>query len=347
MARKSRSKGFTPADWQDLPDEQILEIRVRDLGLQIKGTQLESCIEMLSAELAARGLAFQPNCYLADEWLCPDKIPMIGIPFCLAHPRLKRIEQKMMLEVEGGTEKECMKLLRHECGHALNYAYGLYKRTRWRELFGPFTARYVSSYPAKPYSHRYVMHLAENYAQCHPDEDFAETFAVWLTPNSNWQERYKNWPALKKLHYVDRVATRIGDTPPTNNAREMPWAAARMTSTLDAHYEKKRKYLGDTFAGYYDAYLMDLFVPGPPGEEATQASRFLRAHRRQIIGGVSHWTGQRTYDISQLLAKLIRRCTALDLYVKRAEADTMIGVTAFVTAAASKVFKPKSGDERR
>ena len=347
MGKKKRARALTPAQWQDLPDDEILKIRIRDLGLQISGTVLEPCIGRLYGELEDAGIKFRPGCYLADEWLCPDRVPVIGIPFCLAHPRLKRIEQKMMLEVEGGTEEECMKLLRHECGHAINYAYFLYKRSRWRQLFGRFSARYKSSYPAKPYSRRYVMHLADNYAQCHPDEDFAETFAVWLTPDSNWQEKYKNWPALKKLQYVDNIALRIGDMPPENSARDKPWSAARMTSSLAAHYERKRKYLGDDFPGYYDPSLLRLFAPSRDGDAALRADYFLRSHRRHIVSSVSRWTGQRKYDVAQLLAKLIRRAKALDLHVDRSENETMIAVTSFVTAAASKVLRYEDADQRK
>jgi len=347
MGKKPRNKTLSPADWENRTDDEILAIRVRDLGLQIRGTALETCIGRLYSELEDSGIKFRPGCYLADEWLCPDKVPIIGIPFCLAHPRLKRIEQKMMLEVEGGTEEECMKLLRHECGHAINYAYYLYKRTRWRQLFGPFTAEYKSSYPAKPYSRRYVMHLADNYAQCHPDEDFAETFAVWLTPESNWHEKYKNWPAMKKLQYVDNLALKIGDVPPENTARDKPWSAARMTSTLAVHYERKRKHLGDDFPGYYDPSLLALFGPSRDGATPVKAAAFLRSHRRYIVSSVSRWTGQRKYDISQLLGKLIRRCRALDLHVRTSENETMIAVTSFVTAAASKVLKHEDANQRK
>ena len=28
------------------------------------------------------------------------------------------------------------------------------------------------------------------YAASHPEEDFAETFAVWLTPRSNWRQSF-------------------------------------------------------------------------------------------------------------------------------------------------------------
>ncbi|NKB24270.1 MAG: hypothetical protein GKR87_07845 [Kiritimatiellae bacterium] len=179
--------------WANRSDEELLKIRICDFNLEIEGSELAPRIDKLYKELESKGIFFKPTCYLTTEWLCPDKIPMIGIPFCLAHPRLKQLERNMMLEVEGGTETTCIQLLRHEMGHAINYAYRLYRRTRWRELFGPFSTEYNEhNYYSRPYSKQYVLHLPDNYAQAHPDEDFAETFSVWLTPNLDWQKNIKD-----------------------------------------------------------------------------------------------------------------------------------------------------------
>ena len=323
-------------DWEKLPEEEILQMRIRDLRLQIPGSPLEPLVQKLYDELDARGIHFRPPCYLADEWLCPDGDPIIGIPFCLAHPRLKNIEQKMMFDVEGGTEEFCIKLLRHEAGHALNYAYRLYRRTRWRELFGPFSAKYGDYYYYKPYSRRYVSHLEDNYAQAHPDEDFAETFAVWLTPDSDWQEKYKHWPVIKKLQYVDSVMTKIADQSPVISINQKPpWSASRMVSTLAAYYERKRRALGTEFQGFYDASLMELFATKRTGPDAVKASRFLREHRRQIINYLTRWTGHRKYDVHQLVNRFIARCDALGLYARVGKADNIIGVTALLAAIAS------------
>ena len=216
-----------PANWETLSDEEILQMRLRDLGLEIDGSAVEPFTRRLDEELDAAGIRFHPPCYFADEWLCPEKVPIIGIPFYLAHPRLKHIEKKMMFEAEGGTEESCMKLLRHECGHALSYAYDLYKKTRWRELFGRVSARYLNSYCAQPYSRRFVIHLEDNYAQSHPDEDFAETFAVWLAPNSGWQTKYADWPVIKKLRYIDSVFKKIGGKDPLNVSEGTPpWSVS-------------------------------------------------------------------------------------------------------------------------
>jgi hypothetical protein len=322
--------------WEDLPDDDLLQVRIRDLKLQIPGSCLEPLVQELHAELAARGIAYHPTCYLADEWLTPDKIPTIGIPFCLAHPRLRQLEQKMMYEVEGGTDNICMKLLRHECGHALNYAYRLYRRTRWRELFGLFSDTYSTSYYYQPYSRRFVVHLEDNYAQSHPDEDFAETFAVWLSPDSRWNQKYRDWPVIKKLEYVDRVMRDIADKPPVVTFKgRPPYSAARMTSTLATHYERKRRVLGSEFQGFYDDSLRALFTTAQAGNSAPKASRLLRAHRAQLVSNVTRWTGHRKFDIHQLVNRLATRCEALGLYAAPSDEENLIGLTAMLTAIAS------------
>ncbi len=322
--------------WEELPDEELLQVRIRDLGLDIPGSCVEPFVKQLYDELAAKGITWHPACYLADEWLTPDKIPTVGIPFCLAHPRLKELEETMMYEVEGGDPAICMKLLRHECGHAVNYAYQLYRRTRWRELFGNFSDPYGNSYTYQPYSRRFVVNLEDNYAQSHPDEDFAETFAVWLTPGSHWHDKYKDWPVIKKLLYVDNVMRQIASKPAAVTFRGIaPYSAARMTSTLASHYERKRRILGSEFQGYYDDSLRDLFIAAPPGNSVLKASRLLRSHRAQLVNNVTRWTGHRKFDIDQLVNRLATRCDTLGLCAEDSDHQTIIGLTAMVTAIAS------------
>lgn len=323
-----------------LSEEELLQMRVKDLGLRIKASAVEPMIEQLYTELEAEGISFRPQCYFSDEWLCPDKIPMIGIPFFLAYPNLTKIEQKMMLDVEGGDEKEFMKLLRHECGHALNYAYELYKRTRWRQLFGRFSTTYSDSYEFQPYSRRFVVHLADNYAQSHPDDDFAETFAVWLNPDIDWQNKYKGWPVIKKLRYVDGLVKKIADKRPRKKAeRNPPFSADRMRSTLSAYYERKRRTLGPEFQGYYDDSLKKVFSEGKGEDASIKASQLLRQHKRRIVDSVTGWTGHRKYDINQLLGKIILRCENLGLYTVLSESDSLIAATALLTTIASNTFR--------
>lgn len=347
MARKRQDKRTrSPAAWEHLPDETILGWRVRDLGLRMSDSWLQESVTQLHEELARQGLAFRPTCYLADEWFCPDKVPVIGIPFCLAHPRLIQIEQRMMDEVEGGTPETCIRLLRHECGHAINYAYGLYRRTRWRELFGSFSTSYPTNYDYRPYSRHYVVHLEDGYAQSHPDEDFAETFAVWLAPDSHWPMKYEKWPVIRKLRYVDALMKGIAQQSPSNTARDMPYAADRMTSTLATYYERKRKSMGEQFLGYYDDALQVLFAAGPGGQQALRAASLLRRNRRSLVDNTTAWSAHRKYDINLLLTRLARRCDVLDLYVREPEQDALVAFTAFLSAVMSKTLRFNPNERR-
>ena len=110
--------------------------------------------------------------------------------------------------------------MRHEAGHVMAHAYQLHRRRRWQQLFGPSSKRYPRYYRPNPASRHHVQHLRMWYAQSHPDEDFAETFAVWLRPRSHWRSRYAGWPALKKLEYVDELMRDIAGKRPTLTRRE-------------------------------------------------------------------------------------------------------------------------------
>ena len=196
-------------DLETIREEELLNTRICDLPIRISGTWLAECIAQLFQELEAKGIIFRPECYLADEWLTPEKETCIGLPFYLAHPTLIRLEKKFMIDAEGETRPWCMKLLRHETGHALCYAYRFYKRQKWQRIFGPSTAEYGDTYKYRPYSKNFVRHLDGYYAQYHPDEDFVETFAVWLTPDLDWKTQYRDWGAYRKLQYVDRLMNEI------------------------------------------------------------------------------------------------------------------------------------------
>jgi hypothetical protein len=181
------------------------------------------------------------------------------------------------------------------------------------------------------------VHLPDNYAQCHPDEDFAETFAVWLTPDSDWRIRYTGWPAMTKLLYVDHIMQKLKNTPPAYTSTITPWAAHRMTSTLAGYYERKRRELGADFPGYYDNVLQTIFHHA--AEEHEPAARFLRRHRKTVMDAVAQWTGHRKYDIFLLIQKLGRRAEALKLRRTCSEAVALAQITSLVAAVCSRAFK--------
>jgi len=206
--------------WADWPDEQLLELRLCDLRLSLESSSVLEQIREVERELSAQNLNFKPHFWLAEEWFSPDGVPGVAVPFYLAHPRLAKLEMSQMLEVEGGTPESCRRILRHELGHAIENAYRIRRYRKRQAVFGRSTQSYPKYYTPRPYSKSYVQHLDMWYAQSHPDEDFAETFAVWLTPNSQWRERYADWPALKKLEYMDSLMKSLADARPSVTTKE-------------------------------------------------------------------------------------------------------------------------------
>jgi hypothetical protein len=227
-------------DWVGVSDRELLEVRLCELGLRLEETPLLAGVERLWRELEAAGLRFRPHVWLSTDWFAPDGVPGFAVPFFLAHPRLVRLERGQMGEVEGGTSDACMKLMRHETAHALDFAYGLHRRRGWREHFGSYSEPYRRTYVPRRSSRRYVHNLEHWYAQSHPAEDFAETFAVWLRPRSAWRRRYAGWPALAKLEYVDRLVREIAGAPPRVRSRERTDSLPSLRMTLGEYYRRKR-----------------------------------------------------------------------------------------------------------
>ena len=322
-------RALPASTWADWDDEKLLDLRLCDLDLRIEGTDLEERIGEVNRELESRQLAFRPHFWLSDEWFCPDGVPGIAVPFYLAHPRLSRLENSQMLEVEGGTREWCLRILRHETGHAIENAYQLRRRPRRRELFGNTSVPYPDSYSPRPHSRSYVMHLDGWYAQSHPDEDFAETFAVWLTPGSDWAKRYAGWPALRKLEYVEKVMAGLNGVPPRVKTRRMPDALPALRRTLRRHYERRRKHYGVVHRDAYDRSLRQIFDSNRDGPSAAS---FLSRLRRGLRRRVQRWTGEYQSPIDQVLEDLITRCRELDLRLAGSEAEAEVEVTALLTA---------------
>lgn len=328
----SRRAKLSPSVWADWDDEKLLALRLCDLDLRIEGSGLEDRIAELSQELDVRGLACRPHFWLSDEWFCPDGVPGIAIPFYLADPRLARLEHTQMLEVEGGTREWCLRILRHETGHAIENAYLLRRRRRRRELFGPTSLPYPEFYAPKPYSRSYVIHLNGWYAQSHPDEDFAETFAVWLMPGSDWRARYAGWPALRKLEYVDRVMRDIAGRPPLVRTRQTPAALPSLRRTLRRHYRRRRQHYGVDQRDSYDRYLHQLFCDASSDTGRPSAAAFLSRIRREVRRRVQRWTGEYQYLIDQVLGSMIERCRELDLRLAGSEEEAKLEFTTLLTA---------------
>ena len=320
-------RGFESAP----PDVQaLLPLRISELGLKIEGSPVERHVARLYRELERKALRyFRPRCYLTDEWGCPSGEPIIGIPFYLANPKLARLEKEFD-DLETG--REIAMYLRHEAGHAFNYAYELYKTPEWRELFGPFNRPYRDRYRPVPFDRSFVRHLEGWYAQKHPDEDFAETFAVWLTPASRWRDRYRGWPALRKLRYVERAARVVGGREPSVRLASTDITVEEMEMTVEEFFRASEPPIPPVDVALEND-LPDLFARHARRRAPKRpAGEMVREHRAALINKIEYWTGVRREVVRALVERIEETVRRLGLQVSvPAEADVLIELTTYAT----------------
>ena len=261
--------------WERFDDAALLRVRFRDLGLAISGSPVHAEVLRLGGELHRRGIRFKPHFWFSTDWFSPDGVPGIAVPFFLGHPRLLRLERRMIGEAEGSNRRWRQRLLRHELGHAVDTAFGLRRRRDWQRVFGRAGAPYSRDYTVRPGSKEYVLHLEHWYAQSHPTEDFAETFAVWLQPKARWRAEYSGWPALAKLTFVDELMAELAGRKPSKRDRSFIAPITYNSRTLGEHY-RRRAYLSDGREQRFDAWLMEVFAPrAVAAPTAMSAKRFL------------------------------------------------------------------------
>ena len=344
--RKKKKRGHvtlkrrsTKPFWVNYEDEDLLDIRLCDLDIHLEGTEVMERIDRLYEELEERGFSIKPHVWFSTEWFSPDGVPGIAVPYYLAHERLTRLEEKMMLKAEGAGERECMRILRHETGHVICSAYRLHFKPSWRRVFGRFTERYPESSVPKPKSRRFVQHLDWFYAQAHPAEDFAETFAVWLTPHSRWRQQYANWPALKKLEYVDELMEEIAGEPAVvrNRSHIEPIKGIRLT--LREHYRLKQQDYENDWPDFYDRDLRRIFSDEERYADNETAAAFLRRSRSEIRATVADWTGAHPYTIEHVLRDMIDRCKELKLRMMLNERYTRLQATLMITVQSMKFLQ--------
>lgn len=314
-----RGKGSRPAPrrhrWESLDDAGLLDLRFCDLRLRLEDSVAWPAVERLYAELERRGLGFRPHAWLAEEWFSPDGVPGIALPFFVAHPRLRELERRHMGEVEGGSRHWLIRILRHEAGHAIDAAYGLRRRADWRAVFGRASEPYPRDYAPRPGSRRHVLHLGHWYAQSHPTEDFAETFAVWLQPKARWRREYAGWPALEKLEYVDRLMAEIDGRRPPNRDRTVIEPLAANQRTLGAHYRRKAA-LYRQYDRRYDPWLRRAFAPGEGARGGVPAARFIREIEPQLRRLLVRRARLHPYLVDHAIGMLVRRARQLGLVLR-------------------------------
>jgi hypothetical protein len=317
--------------WARKTKEALLDFRICDLQLRLEHSAVSPQIEQLYNELKRRHLKFRPHFWFSDEWYCPDGIPGVAIPFFLAHPKLRQLEMDFMLEVEGGDPRWCMKLLRHETGHAILNAYKLTQDRGWRATFGNPNAAYKDTYLPKPYSKRFVINLPGWYAQSHPHEDWAETFAVWLDPRSDWRHRYQHWHAINKLHYVDSVMQTITAKTALLRNKHTEYPADKIKMTLRQFYAEKRRRYGLDSPEFFDVDLHKLFCDPQDLPQGERASRYLRQVAKPTLHIVERWTGEYKYRINEVLKDMVKRCDELGLRADSDDPDLLANLIACVT----------------
>jgi len=313
--------------------QEILGKPIRDLGLRLEGSPVERLVHQLYKELAQKGLEkFRPACYLTDEWGCPSGEPIIGIPFYLANPDLASLEREMN-DLEDS--REIMMYLRHEAGHAFNYAYKLYRNPDWKQLFGSFRRPYRENYRPVPFSRDYVRHLAGWYAQKHPDEDFAETFAVWLTPRSGWRKKYRGWGAINKLRYMDRIARDLGNLDPVRRRGAPDVTVDEMESTVGEFYRQSVAEETPIVDFALDTDLVDIFNVSKRKKTALPAQAFVHEHRKAVVDKITYWTGLQRPLVKKLIEAIEKRIGDLNLRADpNRQAEHLAELTAYATALA-------------
>ena len=315
---------------------------IRDLNLRIEGSPLEPILDEFLGEIRAVGITrVVPRFYLSTEWGVPDGTIAIAIPFYLASPELLAIQADRQGYVEGASRAEILRYLRHEMGHVVNYAYRLHEAGEWSDRFGEMDDPYVEEYRPEPFSRRYVRHLPGWYAQKHPDEDWAETFAVWMTPGLDWRAEYAAWPvALEKLHYCDFTTAWLADRDPVNLADELDEDVGEIEYSVEDHF---RKLAGEetTAIPELDGIIRSIFEDlGRPEHSPSDAPRgsasdLIRKIERELVADVFRWTGAFPERTRPLIRHLADRAESLEqVYPLDREATAVVAVTTLATALA-------------
>lgn len=230
-------------DLYALPLTELLDLRFSDLKLYFTDGPVASAITSFEKEWQKTQFRWKPYYWYSTEWFHPEGTNGIAIPFYLSHPTLMAIEDAFFKECEGKSKADILKYLRHEAGHIVDKVYQLRYSKKRRDLFGNSTQKYPKTYYPVLFSRKFVKNLPRNYAQSHPDEDFAETFAIWLNPKSDWKQKYKG-TVLKKIRYIDQTAKTLEPTPPMHLLKDKVGDVKKSRMKLRTYYKNKAKLLG-------------------------------------------------------------------------------------------------------
>lgn len=321
----------------------LLSTPISALDLKIEDTPIEPALAQFKKELERAGIQrLCPDFYLSTEWGVPFPSISIGIPFYLARPELIALHGEQTGYLEGVGPSDLLRFLRHEMGHVVNYAYELHLRTDWTEQFGKMDQPYLEEYRPEPFSRRHVRHLAGWYAQKHPDEDWAETFAVWMTPEIDWRAYYAEWPAaLAKLDYCDRIMAIVNRQDPIINVSDHSDGVSNLHISVEEFYRQPAFAIGAALPQSLDGTLRAIFedyvFPEDrlPGDERRNAADLIRQLERELVANVYRWTGHFPEATRGLVQHLAKRADDLEQqYPADNERAVTVAFTALVTSLA-------------
>jgi len=324
-------------NWSQISDDDLLSRKLKDLPLSLEESDIYPLIQKVMAELHAVLPHFQPYLFVGDEWFSPEGVAAVSIPFFLLNSRLRNLTRKTVLDCEGEKETDFAKYLRHELGHAFDHAFKLSKRRSWEKVFGSHNKEYdPNTYRPRPYSKNFVINLHHWYAQAHPDEDFAETFAVWLNPESDWRNQYKKWGALGKLEYVESVSKEVVGRFYKEKPRRMISETRFLNTSLRAYYKKQKKEGAEDYPDFYDNDLLKLFeLRSESNRGAEKAHKFMQRQKKFLLASTCQWTNEKKVVVNELITRLIDRSRELDLVLSRSEYETAFEISAFITTLVS------------
>ena len=306
---------------------QLLKTPLCKLDLTMEDSLVSDCIAQLKRELTSSGVHIDLIFWISDEWFCPDGTTGVAFPFYLLDQSLLDLEKEFIGHAEGETREYCMKLLRHEVAHAIDNAYSLRTCLERKTLFGDCSTPYPSEYTRRPFSKSFVKNLDHNYAQAHPEEDWAETFAVWLDPKSNWKRIYKDWPAIKKLNYVNKKMKELKK----ENCiicHETLDEISTLPITLRGYLNKRSKLLNKYKSPLFGRNLNRIFSVG----SKRKATQFLQTREREICQKVAKSTNQYHYIVRDVFKELKLECKSKGLTLKKSSRETQRDLERLVTA---------------
>lgn len=299
--------------------QQLLDLPMKKLPLEDVESRLKRYKFLLQKELRSKGLAFDFHLWISDEWFCPDGVPGFALPFYLFNKKLMKIQKKQTGLVEGVSEFQILKLMRHELGHTIDNAYALRTNKQRQEYFGSSKQAYPTSYAPNPYSKNFVHYLGDNYAQSHPDEDFAETFAYWLDPSKQWRLKKLSPVVQKKLEFMDELMNSLVGVKAKLKNKFKVEPIEKNSKSLKEHYNLLNQQRDGVALKRVDHHLRSAFPEQKSSRTLISFSQFEKRKRKTLCREVAQKTGFHQYEVQWALKTLSQRAQSLGICATQRE----------------------------